>query len=150
MQPPILVPVDGSDCSLRALDVATNFAATLGGELVVCHVVELAKAATLSGGQAELVAGCIEELQRAGTAIVDEAIERVGSRVRVSSRTVEGTSVDEIERLAAEIKPSFIVIGSHGRTGLNRAVMGSVAEGVVRRAPVPVMVVPRGFTSPEA
>jgi nucleotide-binding universal stress UspA family protein len=145
VQPPILVPVDGSDSSWRALDVAANFAQRVGTELVVCHVVELAKAATLSGGQAELVAGCIEELEDEGKTIVAEAIERVRGRVRVSSRIVTGASVDEIERIATEIKPSFIVIGTHGRTGLNRLVMGSVAEGVVRGAPVPVMVVPYGL-----
>jgi len=114
---------------------------------VLCHVVELAKAATLSGGQAELVAGCLEELQTEGAAIVDEAIARVGDRVVVSSRIAEGESVDQIERIADEIAPAFIAIGTHGRTGLTRLLMGSVAEGVVRGARVPVLVVPQGRRS---
>ena len=138
----ILVPVDGSEYSTHALDVATDLAATLDAELVVCHVVDLAKAATLSGGEAQLVPGCLEELESEGKAILDAALARAGSRVRVSSRVAEGVPVEEIERLAAELRPTFIVIGSHGRTGLTRLVMGSVAEGVVRAAPVPVMVVP--------
>ncbi|HVN68257.1 MAG TPA: universal stress protein [Candidatus Binatia bacterium] len=146
-RPRILVPVDGSHTSLRALDVAIEFAAKLQAELVICHVVELAKAATLSGGQAELVAGCLEELQTEGKAIVEEATARVGDRVAVSSRIAEGESVDQIERIADEIAPAFIVIGTHGRTGLTRLVMGSVAEGVVRGARVPVMVVPQGRRS---
>lgn len=137
-----MVPVDGSDHSLRALDVACDFAASLGAELVVGHVVDLARAATLSGGQAQLVPGCLEELQSEGRAILAAALDRVHGRVTASSRIGEGEPVDDIERLAAEIRPAFIVIGSHGRTGLSRAVMGSVAEGVVRGAPIPVMVVP--------
>jgi nucleotide-binding universal stress UspA family protein len=127
---------------MRALDVAADLATNLGGELIVCHVVDLARAATLSGGQAQLVPGCIEEVESEGKAIVDRALARAGNRVSATSRIAEGAPVEEIERLAAEIRPNFIVIGSHGRTGLNRAIMGSVAEGVVRAAPVPVMVVP--------
>jgi nucleotide-binding universal stress UspA family protein len=96
----------------------------------------------MSGGAAQLVAGCCEELQAEGRRIVDEAVERATRHVVASSCIVEGTPVEEIKRLAAEIQPRFIVMGTHGRSGLNRLVMGSVAEGVVRTAPVPVMVVP--------
>lgn len=141
----ILVPIDGSACSLEALDVAIGFAAELGSEVIVCHVVDLARAATMSGGEAQLVAGCLEELQAEGMALVADAENRVAGRVPVSAQTAEGAPVAEIERLAAEIEPTFIVIGSHGRTGLNRLLMGSVAEGVVRSAPAPVMVIPPEF-----
>lgn len=141
----ILVPIDGSACSLEALDVAIGFAAELGSEVIVCHVVDLAKAATMSGGEAQLVAGCLEELQAEGMALVADAENRVAGRVPVSGQTAEGAPVAEIERLAAEIEPTFIVIGSHGRTGLNRLLIGSVAEGVVRSAPAPVMVIPPEF-----
>jgi nucleotide-binding universal stress UspA family protein len=141
---PVLVPVDGSDCSQRALDAAVDFAAPLGTELVVCHVIDLSRAAVMSGGEPQLVAGCLEELRSEGTQILDDAVKCIGGRVKVSTRALEGAPVEEIERAAAETSPSFIVIGSHGRSGLSRLVMGSVAEGVVRAAPVPVMVVPCG------
>ena len=138
----ILVPIDGSACSLEALDVAVGFATELGGDVIVCHVVDLARAATLSGGEAQLVAGCLEELQAEGRALLADAEYRVAGRVSVSAQIAEGAPVAEIERLAAESEPALIVIGSHGRTGLSRLVLGSVAEGVVRSAPVPVVVVP--------
>ena len=138
----ILVPVDGSECSLRALEFASGIASELHGEIIICHVVEIARAAMMSGGEPQLVAGCLEELQTEGTAILAEAMNHVASGVPVSTRAAEGSATAEIERLATEIQPSFVVIGSHGRTGLNRLVMGSVAEGVVRSSPVPVMVVP--------
>jgi nucleotide-binding universal stress UspA family protein len=138
----ILVPIDGSDSSLRALDVAVRFAADLHAEVVICTVVNLADVAVLSGGESQLLAGCLEQLEANGKAIAAEALARVDGRVSASSRLAEGEPIAEIERIAGEIRPAFIVIGSHGRTGLSRALMGSVAEGVLRRAPVPVMVVP--------
>ena len=58
------------------------------------------------------------------------------------TRIADGMPLDQIGRIAAEIRPGFIVMGSHGRSGVNRALMGSVAEGVARRSPVPVMIVP--------
>ncbi len=145
----ILVPVDGSECSLQALDIAADFAGSLNAEIIVCHVVDLAKAARLSGGQAQLVQGFLEELQSEGKTILAAALARAGERVTASSRIAEGIPVDEIERLAADIRPSFIVIGSHRRTGISRLMMGSVAEGVVRGAPIPVMVVPSKQKQPE-
>jgi nucleotide-binding universal stress UspA family protein len=138
----ILVPVDGSECSFSALDAAVEFARDLHAEIVICHVVNLANVALLSGSEPELLPGCLEQLETNGKAIVAETLARVHGRITASSRTAEGEPTDEIERIAAEILPAFIVIGSHGRAGLSRAVVGSVAEGVLRRAPVPVMVVP--------
>jgi nucleotide-binding universal stress UspA family protein len=138
----ILVPLDGSDTSERALDVAADFAAGVGAELVLCHVVDLTRAAAMSGGEAQLVAGCLEALRDEGRAILNESERRVAGRAHVSTRIVDGSPVDAVERLAAEIPANYIVLGSHGRTGLTRLVLGSVAEGVVRSARVPVMVVP--------
>jgi len=139
----ILAAVDGSEYALRALDVAADLAASLNGELIACHVVDLSRAAVLSGGEAQLVPGCLEELQDESRRILAQALARVGGRVAASARSVKGTPVEAIGRLAQELRPDFIVIGSHGRTGLARALVGSVAEGVVRAAPVPVVVVPR-------
>jgi nucleotide-binding universal stress UspA family protein len=138
----LLVPVDGSECSLKALDAAIELATSLDAPVTVCHVVDLAKAGILSGGQPQLVPESIEILDAEGRRVLADATERAVSIVKLSSRCVEGMPVDEIERLAGELAPALIVMGSHGRTGLERVVLGSVAEGVVRRAPVPVMIVP--------
>jgi nucleotide-binding universal stress UspA family protein len=138
----ILVPVDGSEYSTRALNVAVDLAHDLDAELVILNVVDLAKVTMMSGGEAQLIPGCLEELKSEGRRIVDDALARIGSQARASVRVVDGAPVNQIERVADEMMPIFIVIGTHGRSGFNRAVMGSVAEGVARRAPVPVMVVP--------
>jgi nucleotide-binding universal stress UspA family protein len=139
---PILVPVDGSDCSMHALDFAVELASSLAAEIVVCHVLDLSRAAAMSGGAAQLVAESMEVLRTEGKDILDRAVARAGAKVHVSTRVPEGAPVEQIERLAAELPANFIVLGSHGRTGLDRLLMGSVAQGVVRAASVPAMVVP--------
>jgi nucleotide-binding universal stress UspA family protein len=138
----ILVPVDGSEYSKRALDIAVDLASALGAELVIINVVDLTRVAVMSGGQAQLVGGAFEELKDEGRRLVDEARARVAGKAPATTHVVEGNPVDEIERAALQMKVSYIVMGTHGRSGLGRAVMGSVAEGVARRAPVPVMIVP--------
>ncbi|HEY1884205.1 MAG TPA: universal stress protein [Candidatus Cybelea sp.] len=139
---PILVPVDGSDCSMHALDFAVELASSLGAEIVICHVLDLGRAAAMSAGAAQLVEESIEVLRAEGKEIIDRAVARAGSKVHVSARVPDGAPVEQIERLAAELPASFIVLGTHGRSGLERLLMGSVAEGVVRAASVPAMVVP--------
>lgn len=139
---PILVPLDGSSCATRALDLAAAFAAGLAEPVVVAHVVDLAQAGVMSGGQPQLVPESLELLHSEAKVIVDDGLRRVAQRVPASSCVLEGAPVGEIERLAAQLPAGYIVIGSHGRSGLSRLLMGSVAEGVVRAATVPVMVVP--------
>lgn len=138
----ILVPVDGSEPSLAAVDAAVDFAQSIGADIILCHVVNLAEVAMLSGGEAQLLPGCLAASQAQGKAIVDEAVARVAGRVAVVTHSAEGEPVEQIERLDAELRPDFIMIGSHGRSGIGRAVLGSVAEGVMRVAQAPVIVVP--------
>jgi len=138
----IMVPLDGSQTSNRALDVAVDLAHALGAELILCNVVDLSKVALISGGQAQLVEESSEEVQAEGQRILDDGLQRVANRVPAATRIVAGTPVDDIERLAGELAPAFIVMGTHGRTGFRRAILGSVAEGVARRAPAPVLIVP--------
>ena len=91
-----------------------------------------------------LVEESIQLLRAEGKEIVDRAVARAGAKVPVSARVPEGAPVEQIEQLAAELPANFIVLGTHGRSGLELLLMGSVAEGVVRAASVPAMVVPCG------
>jgi len=70
-------------------------------------------------------------------------LERVSAptEVRVERQVGEGDSAVEILRAAQDLKADLIVMGTHGRTGLGRLLMGSVAEQVVRKAPCPVLTV---------
>jgi nucleotide-binding universal stress UspA family protein len=138
----LLVPVDGSECSLKALDAAVTLAQPLGAEIVLCHVVDLGKASGMSGGEPLLLDGCYEALRTEGEYILEKAVSRAGPAVKVSTRMVDGAPIEEIQKAAQEIRPRIVVIGSHGRSGFNRMLMGSVAEGVARGCCVPVMIVP--------
>lgn len=137
-----MVSLDGSETSARALDVAVDLARALNAEVALCHVVDLTKVALISGGEAQLVEESSEEVQAEGRRILEDAVTRVAGRVSTFTQFVVGTPVDDIERLAGELAPAFIVMGTHGRTGFRRAILGSVAEGVARRAPAPVLIVP--------
>jgi nucleotide-binding universal stress UspA family protein len=139
----LLVPVDGSECSLHALDVAVQLAKSTNAEIVLCQVVDPGRAAGMTLGESQLIEGCFEALEAEGDAILEEATKRAGSGINVTSRKCEGAPIAQIVQLAAEVKPAFIVMGSHGRSGFNRLFNGSVAEGVARLAGVPVMIVPR-------
>jgi nucleotide-binding universal stress UspA family protein len=138
----ILVPVDGSECSLHALDFAVDLAKAAKAEIVLCHIIDLGKAAGMTMGETLLLEGCFEALEAEGGDIIEAATKRAGPDVKVTSKKGEGAPIAEIVRIADEIKPHFIVMGSHGRSGFKRFFIGSVAEGVARGASVPVMIVP--------
>lgn len=142
----ILVPVDFSFCSLDVARDTAGLAAKLGAELVLLHVSELpdgvradttvthdgspTAAATWMRADsrrhlAEMVALCAE------AGVTPEVIAEVGP--------VVPTILAVIDRIGA----GLVVMGTHGRTGLARLVLGSVAEGVAHQAHVPVMLVRR-------
>ena len=139
----ILVPVDGSDCSQRALDAACGLADAVGASLVLCYVVDFGKAASMTAGEAQLVQGCLDALRCEGEDILTAAGERAHAKVaQIESQMRQGSDVArEITQAASDTRASWIVMGSHGRTGVSRLLLGSVAEGVLRKADVPVMIV---------
>ncbi|MEO6270188.1 MAG: universal stress protein [Lautropia sp.] len=130
----ILVPVDGSEPSRQALDEALRLARRVGDrpvvQLQVLHVLDDAL------DQTELVGH--------GNAVLAEAIEQ-GAAVAVTVSPLMKPAIDGsiaaavlAEALAGGV--DLIVIGTHGRRGLGRAVLGSVAEEVIRDSPVPVLL----------
>ncbi|MEO6835260.1 MAG: universal stress protein [Candidatus Tumulicola sp.] len=139
----ILIPVDGSEQSLRALDVAADLASALRATLIVCHVADIARVAAMTFGEPQFAQECFDAVRAEGASMLKEAVERAQRRVDgVESQIGRGNVVDEILRLATEAGAEWIVMGSHGRSGLSRLLMGSVAEGVLRHSTVPVMIVP--------
>ena len=137
----ILVPIDGSDCSLYALEIAASFAREQQARLTVCTVVDPAKAAAMAFGEATMAAACLDALDDEGKALVEDAVARVRQMWPADVTVLDGAPVDTIVDFAREGGADLIVIGSHGRSGLSRLFLGSVAEGVIRNAAVPVMVV---------
>ncbi|MDQ7858373.1 MAG: universal stress protein [Armatimonadota bacterium] len=139
----VLVPVDFSAGAEAAVEWAQAIAARFGAALVLLHVVDTT-ANALIGGPGGVLAppppalydGLREEARR--------ALDDLGARTP-GARTLlrEGTPRTEILAVAREIGADLIVMGTHGRTGLAHLLFGSVAEYVVRHAPVPVFTVRR-------
>ena len=131
----ILVPTDFSTASDAAVPHAEALARQSSAELLILHVEE----PPLAYGSGELYYGLPEPNAELIQKMLD-AVQPSDPAVPCRHRLVMGDPAAEILRIAAAEGAEMIVMGTHGRTGLFRALMGSVAEAVVRRAPCPVLV----------
>jgi nucleotide-binding universal stress UspA family protein len=141
----ILVPIDGSTTSQRGLDEACAIAAKLGSALRLIHVVDDASLAMSGAGLAANIGELLMSLAVAGEQIVAAGRERAKQH-QVPVETVlrhclAGRVADVIVKEAAQWPADLIVIGTHGRRGGARLLLGSDAEHVLRSAPVPVLLV---------
>jgi nucleotide-binding universal stress UspA family protein len=147
----ILWPTDFSPLAEAALPHALKLAADSGAELVVLHVLPTAALYAIP----EMAGAAWEQLERENRAAGEAELRRVtqqvkgeASRLRIHSVLAQGVPFDQILRVAKRLRCGLIVLATHGRTGLQHVLMGSVAENVVRRAPCPVLTVrPSRFTS---
>lgn len=136
----ILHPTDFSERSESAFQLACALTRDYGARLVVLHVA--ATVPPLASGEA--LPPDTESQRREAKDHLDR-LEVRGADVRAERRLEEGEPVTEIFRVAQEIDASLIVLGTHGRTGLSRLLMGSVAEQVVRKSACPVLTVADPF-----
>ncbi len=139
----IVVAIDGSVFSDRAVDAAVEVARAFNAELLLCHAIDTAKAGRMTLGDPALLEGSYKALEEDGDAFLRDASERVtraGGRAR--TKLVYGDPADEISNVARHERARMIVVGTHGRAGISQLLLGSVAAGIVRNAAVPVMVVP--------
>jgi nucleotide-binding universal stress UspA family protein len=136
----ILVPIDFEPSSLRALAVATDLALRFDARMTVLHAWDLPIYAYSSEPYLSTdLWGAIEEAARKQ---LDETLAGVRKQLpRAEALLVRGRPADEILSAAERLKADFIVVGTHGRSGLNHILLGSVAEKVVRGSPVPVLSV---------
>jgi nucleotide-binding universal stress UspA family protein len=140
----ILVPVDGSETSMRGLQEALRVAKTMGSTLRLLHVVNDQPA--FVGLEIALYAEELLKTFRArGAHILEQAAAAVrGQGVEIETRCIEiagGPAGEVILEQARDWPADLIVLGTHGRRGLYRLVLGSDAEYVVRGSPVPVLLV---------
>ena len=141
----ILLPVDGSTTSQAALWTADELARQLGASLHFLHVVPDLPPPMNDGsfGTNDRSEPWIEALEHQGQAIIKHAKESTTlERVETSTIPASGArTAKQILKFASEHHSSLIVIGTHGRSGLDRLLLGSVAEGVMHHADVPVLLV---------
>ena len=137
----ILIPVDGSATSKRALATALQMAQASGGAARVVYALdELAyiggyeySAALLEDARKEarkVLDGAMAAARSAGVAADELLTDKPGQRLG-----------DAIEAAAKDWKADLVVVGTHGRRGIGRVVLGSGAEQIIRQAPVPVLVI---------
>lgn len=136
----LLVPLDFSDHSRKALDYAVKFAEQFGAELTIVHVVTpviYAEGMVLPAAMEN-----IDQLTREEAAkSLDKLRAGIDPRIEVTTEIRIGTPYAEVLEAAKESETDLLVITTHGYTGLKHFLMGSTAEKLVRHAPCPVMIV---------
>lgn len=140
----ILVAVDGSPAATRGLREAIRLAKSESAALCIFHVVNEFYAYAAPEAAAAMV-DIVPTLRAGGKRVLDKAralAEAQGVKAKTAmGETVGGAAADAIVREAKKQRADLIVLGTHGRRGLRRMVLGSDAEQVVRTAPIPVLLV---------
>lgn len=139
----ILVPIDGSATSERALDEAIKFAQQQNAQIELVHVIEdilyfdeesylnyaeLVHSMRCSGEK--ILTQAHDKLQQAGVVATVKLLEAQGERI-----------AHVIDKEARNSSADLIIIGTHGRSGFSRMFLGSVAEGVARTAHIPILMI---------
>lgn len=139
----ICCPIDFSDASRAAMEVAADLARRGGANLVLMHAYPI-PGYTFPDGSVVASPKMMQELSDQAKKHLEEwraEAEKLVGAPRVRSETAVGEPAAEIVSFARASGIELIVIGTHGRTGLEHALLGSIAERVVRRAHCPVLTV---------
>ena len=140
----IVFPTDFSTASDAALEHAAALAKSTGASLLIVHVEE----PPLAYGGGELYYGLPEPDPTRILAMLED-VKPKDAAVPFTHRLAMGDPAAEICRIAAEEKAAMIVLGTHGRTGMFRLLMGSVAESILRHAPCPVLAYRQSAPKPQ-
>jgi nucleotide-binding universal stress UspA family protein len=142
----ILCPTDFSELAGSAFAESVRLARWFGAKVTVVHVMPFAVPIVGDMGYVPLPAETDEASRKAALDSLRhfvDATEHTGVRVQLECR--EGDACDEILKMARETAADLVVMGTHGRSGIKRMVLGSVTEAVLNRPPVPVLTVNRDF-----
>ena len=150
----ILVPLDGSEHSLKALEIAIQIAKKFDGKITLIHVysvtirpVIMPEPTTLTPPMIPAmtpaeVSKAVEATRKAGASILTDGEQKVKAKeVQVETTLREGHTVQEIVKTAKEGKFDLIVIGGRGISKIRELLLGSVTDGVIHHAPCPVLVI---------
>lgn len=147
----ILAPVDGSQASVKALVAALQLARETGARVMLLHVIDALDVLSYGDAYGPYLSDLERIARDAGEKVLTDCGEIARSAgIEAESRLVHtagtrfGTTV---AKAAEDWKADAVVIGSHGRRGFSRFVMGSGAEDVARSSSIPVMIVPATATA---
>lgn len=142
----ILVPVDLEVNTRKLVDFAIDMANALDAEIVLFHGIQSNKGGAMADMGQLALAGLSDEqltskrVEEAGKKLEELAGEAEGRCKKCDSRVVAGDVVDDIIEFAQKQHAGLIIIGTHGKRGLEHILLGSVAERVIKRSPCPTLV----------
>ncbi len=126
----IMVPTDGSDFAAKAEDIAISMAKSFNAKVVAVHVID------------QKLIYPFEVLEDEGNSILNKVAEKGKKEgVNVEEILIVGSPSHDMAKIVEKSGADMVVIGSHGRTGLEKLLMGSVAESVFKSVKVPVLLV---------
>ena len=137
----LLVPTDFSAPAAAALDYAVELAEATGAKIYLMHAFQLPIVGFPDGAMvasAELASRITDAAQKS---LADAASALAGRKVEIVTLLEQGDPRELVLAKAVDLGVDMIVMGTHGRRGIARALIGSVTEGIVRTAPVPVLTV---------
>ena len=141
----ILVPIDFSPNSMRALEYAVDFAKPFKARMSILFVVEpIYYAVPDFTGGAAMGQLLTEQLANARAQLLRLEQQYAKRRIKVRALLQSGSAYDSIVAAAKQCKAHLIIMATHGRTGVSHLLLGSVAERVVRTAPCPVLTLRPG------
>ena len=144
----ILWPFDGSEHSIKALDIAVELAKQFKAKIHGLHVTGSMPTLMMTGyGDAQVAGFDIPlyeaELRQAAKKSLEQIVsDRVPEEVEIKTKIQTGVPKEIIADYARDNGIDLIVMSSHGRSGLSRAILGSVAEATIRTSTVPILVIP--------
>lgn len=141
----ILVPVDGSPTSSAGLAEAIRLAQLSGGKIRLIHAIDLQSFAMLSGAGMGITPDAFDQMRQAGQQVLQQAAAQVAAAgLSAETELCESLASRVADLVGEQVKTwgaEVVVLGTHGRRGISRALLGSDAELIVRYAQVPVLLV---------
>ncbi|WP_227379785.1 universal stress protein [Haladaptatus halobius] len=138
----ILIPTDGSDPAKSAVEMALNLAETHNATLHVLFIVDQPISVSGIGEGFSGLDNLLDALEKEGHEATDVIVNQAKERdIETKAAVRRGNPHDDILTYADENDINLIVMGTHGRTGVKRALLGSVTEDVVRHSEIPVLTV---------
>ncbi|MGV8174981.1 MAG: universal stress protein [Methanothrix sp.] len=140
----ILIATDGSDTSKRAVLVGIDMARRAGGSIIAIYVVDVSRISHLPGyamipGIKEKIIGLMEEEGKQATGFAEDRAREVN--VPCHKIISQGSPSQELLKLSRDLEADLLILGSRGRTGVEKYILGSVAEKVVLQSEVPVLLI---------
>jgi nucleotide-binding universal stress UspA family protein len=135
----VVVPIDLNQHTGKLVDFAVYMAGKLSASLRFIHVVENPAGATMLGGSPTYEPEVERRMAKAKDLIDSIAEDNRAALADIGGTVVRGDVVDEIARYAEEVGAGMAIVGTHGARGLEKILLGSVAERVVKRLPCPTL-----------